>query len=283
MKPSRTDSPPAGLPVTRDLAPAYALSLAIALVMTVASVAGLLYRSAIYPTDELLRSFVANDVVNLIIGVPILLGSLWYARRGKLVGLLFWPGALMYVLYNYVAYVFGTPLSWAFLSYLALVTSSAYTLIGLVASVDGEAVRRRLAGAVPERLSGGILIGLGILMLVRAVGVIAAALTSRTPVAVTELSVLIADFLLAPASVVGGVLLWRRNPLGYVGGAGLLFQSSMLFIGLIIFLLLQPLLTDAPFALVDVVVIFVMGLICFIPFGLFVRGVMKAVSLEATE
>jgi hypothetical protein len=43
---------------------------------------------------------------------------------------------------------------------------------------------------------------------------------------------------------------------------------------LIAFLLLQPILTTAPFALADVVVVFVMGLICFIPFGLFVRGVL---------
>jgi hypothetical protein len=58
-----------------------------------------------------------------------------------------------------------------------------------------------------------------------------------------------------------------------VAGLGLLFQGSMLFIGLIIFLLLQPLLTSAPFSIVDVIVVLVMGLICFIPFGLFVRGV----------
>jgi hypothetical protein len=49
----------------------------------------------------------------------------------------------------------------------------------------------------------------------------------------------------------------------------------MLFIGLIIFLLLQPFLTTAPFVLVDVVVIFIMGMICFIPFALFVRGVVS--------
>jgi hypothetical protein len=50
----------------------------------------------------------------------------------------------------------------------------------------------------------------------------------------------------------------------------------MLFIALIIFLLLQPLLTGVPFAIANVLVIFVMGLICFIPFTLFVRGVMAS-------
>ena len=273
MKTSNTGSSLVSLPVTCNLNIVYAPSLVVALLMAVASITGLLYQPIVYPTAELRQSFVANDVANLFIGLPILLGSMWLTRCGKLLGLLFWPGALMYVLYNYIAYVFSMPLSWVFLLYLTLVTSSAYTLIGLVASVGGEAVQQRLTGAVPEKLSGGILIGLGGLIFIRVVGVIAGALTRQTTVAATELSVLISDFLLAPASIIGGVLLWRRQALGYVVGAGLLFQSSMLFIGLIVFLFLQPLLTTAPFVLADVIVVFVMGLICFIPFGLFVRGV----------
>jgi hypothetical protein len=71
-------------------------------------------------------------------------------------------------------------------------------------------------------------------------------------------------------------LLWRKQALGYVAGAGLLFQTSMLFVGLILVLLLQPLLTNAPFALADVLVVLAMGLIAFIPFGLFLRGLARA-------
>jgi hypothetical protein len=68
------------------------------------------------------------------------------------------------------------------------------------------------------------------------------------------------------------VLLWRRKALGYVSGLGLLFQGSMLFIGLIFIMILQPFLTEAQFSLFDVLVITVMGLVCFIPFALYVRG-----------
>ena len=262
----------ASLPIRRDLTLTYAFSLIIAILMAAASVAGLVYRTIIYPTDELLRTFVSNDVVNLFIGLPILLGSMWLARRGQLLGLLCWPGALFFVLYNYILYVFAMPLNVAFLLHLALVTMSVYTLIGLVASIDGKAVQQRLTGAVPERLAGGVLAGLGLLFFLRVIGVIVNALTSQTPIAETELALHISDFLITPAWVIGGVLLWRRKEFGYVTSLGLLFQASMLFIALIIFLLLQPFLTTAPFVLADVVVIFTMGLICFIPFALFVRG-----------
>ena len=265
----------ANLPIRCNLTLIHALSFIVALLMVAASVAGLQYRTVIYPTDELLRSFVSNDVVNLFIGLPILLGSMWLAWRGKLIGQLLWPGALFFVLYNYLIYVFAMPFNVAFLLHLALVTLCVYTIIGLVASIDGKAVQQRLTGAVPERLTGGVLAGLGLLFFLRVIGVIVNVLTSQTPIAETELALHTADFLITPAWVIGGVLLWRRMEFGYVTGLGLLFQASMLFIGLIIFLLLQPFLTTAPFVLVDVVVIFVMGLICFIPFVLFVHGVVS--------
>jgi hypothetical protein len=51
-----------------------------------------------------------------------------------------------------------------------------------------------------------------------------------------------------------------------------LFQLSMLFIGLIMFLIIQAVLMITPFALGDVIVISIMGLIGLVPFALFVRG-----------
>ena len=48
-----------------------------------------------------------------------------------------------------------------------------------------------------------------------------------------ELGLLIADFIACTAWLIGGILVWRRQALGYVTGTGLLFSTSMLFIGLI--------------------------------------------------
>jgi hypothetical protein len=83
----------------------------------------------------------------------------------------------------------------------------------------------------------------------------------------------IADFLITPTWVIGGILLWRRTKLGYAVSLGLFFQASMLFIGLIAFLMLQPLLTGANFRVSDAVVIFIMSLICLIPLVLFLRSI----------
>ena len=261
------------LPITRHLTLAYVLSLVVALLMSAASLAGLLFQSAVYPTDAMRRSFVPTDVVNLLIGLPILLGSLWLARRRKLIGLLCWPGALFFVLYNYATYLVAVPFNALFPAYLALVTLSAYTLIGVVTSIDGAAVRRRLMGAVPARTAGGILAVIALLSAVRQIAVIVTALTSQTPVTSLEVAQWIADLAVGmPPLLVGGFLLWRREALGYVAGVGLLLVGSMLFIGLIPVMVFQALASVAPIDVVGIVIVLVAGSICFIPFALFVRG-----------
>jgi hypothetical protein len=172
------------------------------------------------------------------------------------------------------------PFNVAFLLHLALVGLSAYALIGLLANIEGKTVQQQLAGFVPERLVGGILAGLGLLFFLRAISLLGNALIVQTPMAETEVALNATDSLTAPAWVLCGILLWRRREFGYVTGLSLLFQASLLFIGLIVFLLIQPILTTAAFSLVDVAVVFVMGLICFVPFALYVRGVVLSTKRQ---
>ncbi len=258
------------LPVTRPLAREYPLSLVIALLMTAASLAGLLAPHSLYPSAELRHGFVSNDVVNLVLGLPLLLAAPALTRRGKLLGLLFWPGALFYVTYNYIAYAIAMPLTWQFVLYLALVGLSAYTIVRLLKNIDGAAVQAQLQGRVTERFGAGVLMGFGLLFFLRAV-----AEFFDGAAGMPEFGVLVADGLITPFWILGGLYLWRKQPLGYVAGAGLLFQASMLFVALLVFFVLQPFVAAVPFPVVDFVVIFVMGFVCFVPLGLFVRGIAK--------
>ena len=271
-----TGAPSNDLPVTNSLKLGYIFSLLIAILTVFTSLTSIIFKARVYPSEELLQSFLPNDIVNLLIGLPILLGSMWLARRGSLIGLLFWPGAILFGLYNYLIYLFGMPFGAMYPFHLVLVTLSIYTLIGLVASIDSTAVKQRLAGRVPERLAGGVLIVAGAAFGLMALIAIEIAELSDTNLPKSELALSTSDFIVSVAWIIGGVLLWRRQPLGYVGGTGLLFNLSMLFVGLLAVLLLQPLLTDAPFNATDVIAVFIMTAISFIPLILFIRGARKS-------
>jgi hypothetical protein len=266
-------NPTADLPTTRPLTFAYVLSLVIALFIAIASVVGILYRTLVYPTHELLLSQVPLDAVNLVIGLPVLLGSVWLAQRGKLIGLLCWPGALLYVLYIYITCVIGVPFGVLFLPHLLLVTLSAYTAIGLVASIDSEAVAQRLIGKVPARIAGGILFAAALLFLLRQIGLIITALTTQTPVDTGDPTWISDVTVLCPTWLVGGMWLWQRKSMGYTAGAGLLLLAGVLFIGAIFPFAYPALSTGAPVDVGGVVFLSIMGAICLVPFGFFVRGV----------
>jgi hypothetical protein len=277
------------LPLKQGITRVWNLSIILAIFLGVMSLIGLIFRDSIYTSEEQIRAFLANDIINLIVEVPILLVSMWLTRGGKLVGLLLWPGALLYVLYNYITYVVGLPFGTITLIYLALVLLSAFLIFDLMRvllsaflifdlmrRIDLHLVKERLAGAVWERISGWILVLFGALFLFRAIAIIVEAFMNQTALPISEIGLLIADLALSVVWILGGILLLKRTPLGYASGLGLLFLGSMLFVGLALILLLQPLLiTDAQFASVDVIVVLIMGSICFIPFGLFLRGVLS--------
>ena len=267
---SRFDS----LPLKHNLKPATVISVIVALSMTVLSVASLLFPDSLYTTEELRQAYLANDAVNLLIGLPILLGTVWLTRRGKLIGLLCWPGALLYTFYNYIAYVFGMPFSGFTLAFILLVLLSAYPAFSLLKNIDWERLKTQLAGSVSERFSGGALVFFGVGFFFLAAGVITGANADEATTSMTEVGVAIADIVLSMLLFVGGILLFRRKALGYASGMGLLFAASALFVGVILVVLFQPLLTNAPFVLEDVIVLSGMTLISFIPTGLFMRGVL---------
>ena len=263
-----------GFPIKKSIANIQAGAIVVAVLMAVMSLIGLIFTDRIYPTDELSYSYLTNDLINLLIGLPILLGVIWLARRGKLVGLLFWPGALLYALYNYTAMLVGVPFGWPTLVFAALVLLNTYLLFDLLRSIDGEAVQTRLKGAIFEKFSGGALALFGVLFFFLAAGVVGEAGASQA-VAMPDVGVAVADMVLSAFLVAGGVLFFLRKPLGYAGGPGMLFAAMMLFIAVILVVTIRPYLSGAAFNWSDLIALGSMAIVCFIPFGLMTRGIVS--------
>jgi hypothetical protein len=271
------------LPLKRSLTDAANLSQIAVVLMAAASLAGLIFPSALYATIELQQSYLTNDVVNLVVGLPVLAGAIWFARRGSLLGLLLWPGALLYVVYNYLAYAFGNPLGWLTFISLFLVLISALAIINLVGCIDQDEVKALLTDIAPRRSAGVVMIVFGIFFIFRTVGIISTAIGEQTQLPISEVGLAVADVTLSVLWVFGGALLLLRHSLGYLSGLGLLFAAGTLFIGLLIYFFLEPFLLDAYFAWVDFLVVLLMSLICFVPFGLYAQAIRKSISNEVED
>jgi hypothetical protein len=236
------------LPVRRDLSLAYLASLLAAALMAVASAVGIvLAHAGIYGGDPaVVAVFAGQDVANFVVGLPILVGMVWLARRGSLVGLLLWPGAVFYVLYTYALYLLGAPFNALFLVYVSLVVLSAYTTIGVVSRIDADVVRKQFRRA-PARTVGGVLVGVGLLATAGLAALVVPALGNPASVDPLLHARWIVDFTVGnPVLLIGGVLLWRRSGLGYATAASLLFLSGANGVAFAVGAVLGALMTATP-------------------------------------
>lgn len=261
--------------VTRDLALAYLGSLLVALGIGVASGTGLLSDARSLDGDaSLVLVSRGADVANLVLVVPLLLGAMWLARRGSLFGLLLWPGALFYALYAYVPYLVGAPFDGLFFVYAGLVTLSAFTIIGIAATIDGQEIRRRLAEA-PARGIGAALVVIAVAAYAGLAGTAITALGDPAGEAATR-PLAVADWALGtPVLLAGGLLLWRRVSLGYVAAPGLLLVSGLGGVVFAVAAIVGSLLSGPP---TDPPVIAIHLVISVLSFGLLAVFVRRATS-----
>jgi hypothetical protein len=105
-------------------------------------------------------AFLGQDALSLIVGLPLLLGSITLARRGSLSGLLLWMGALFYNAYSYAFYPLSPEFNALYLAYIAIVSASLYGLVYLLMSVNAEAIKSRFSARTPVRLVGGFMMAM---------------------------------------------------------------------------------------------------------------------------
>ena len=217
------------MPLKNRLTFAYALSGLLCVLLLISSVVGLLYGSrGLYDSyPAALAGLVGQDGVTLVLGIPLLIISVWLTGRGSTSGLLVWSGALFYFAYSYYFYVIGG-FNALFLVYIAIVSTSLYGLLILLFAVDPEELRGRFGSRAPARLVGSFFISISLLFALMWGGmVISSAVAGTRPDEVLRSVVIIDCTVLLPLLFFGGVRLWRREIWGYVLGGPLLTKLAM--------------------------------------------------------
>jgi hypothetical protein len=217
------------LPVIRSLTFPFVLSSIVAALLLISSIAGLLFgqRGLYEPNPATLPSFLTQDVITLVVVVPLLVTCLWLVRRGSVRGLLVWMGTFFYIAYAYSFAVLGTWLPPLFLVYVAIVSMSVYSLIFVLMSTDAEAVRGRFSDQTPVRWAGGFLMVMSLLLATLWVAMIVGDTLSGTQPKSTLFVIWPLDLVIAlPALFWGGLWLWRRQALGYVVGGIVLMKAA---------------------------------------------------------
>lgn len=182
-----------------------------------------LYGKGIYQKDSVsvAAQGLASDFVTLVIAIPLLIGSAYFALRGSFRGRLFLTGTLGYFLYTYVSYTFLWMYNSLFLVYVMLMTASFYAFVIMMLSFDMKDVPNHYSKQLPVRFLSGfqffIAFAIGMLWL----GKIGTAITSgAAPVGLEHYTTLVIQGMdlgfIVPTAVFSGISLLKRKPIGYL-------------------------------------------------------------------
>jgi hypothetical protein len=236
-------------------------------------VVSILFSHSIYNTIELYNAFAANDIVNLILGVTILFLVMWLIRKNKAIGLFCLSGNLLFVIYNHIAYMIASRNIYSYIANSLILILAIISIVLLNKTINGKSVYVLLNDILPRKTFGSLIIGLGLVFLIRSIIGVINHYNGQALLTIPELAVNISDMFVCSFWVVMGVLLLAKKHLGYSTIIGIYFQASFLFVGLILFLILNPIVCNVKFSAADLITIAIMSLICIIPFGFIVNKV----------
>ena len=144
-----TTQPSSGM--TATLRTATRLAWATSVLALVAALWTFVDRGLLHGPEAMQGSARGTALVLGGLAVPVLLDSVWWARQGSRGALILWAGALLYVIYNAVLFLFLTPFNAAFLLYVALLGSALWATGYLLAAPETWQVGREVAKRAPVR------------------------------------------------------------------------------------------------------------------------------------
>ncbi|HEX7555196.1 MAG TPA: hypothetical protein VF338_01130 [Leptolinea sp.] len=176
-----------------------------------------------------------NDLITLVVGLPLLLISTILAFRGSLRGRLLLTGTLGFFLYTYMSMSMLAAYNNLFMVYVALFGLSLYAFILCMLSFD----LADLPGHFSDNLQRGWMAGFmfvtaAFLVLAWLGRIILPLFTNSTPALenTTTLVIQAMDLvLIVPLAVLSGILLLKRSAWGYLLGSVFILKSITMGLG----------------------------------------------------
>lgn len=202
-----------------DLSVAYWLTGAVAVAMAVAAAGGAFAPDWLYRDNPLVSAtFRGQDVVTLLVAVPLLVLGLVREVRGAASGRVLWLAMLFYALYSYLFYAVGAAFNAFFLLYLAIVGLALYALLCSVPRLGSDGADTSTAArVVGVTYLLVVAAGLGLLWVGMSLGYLVTGMVPAPIVASghpTGVVFAIDLVFLVPPMVIGAVGLLRRRAFG---------------------------------------------------------------------
>lgn len=182
-----------------------------------------IYGKGLYRNDSVsvAAQGIAQDIVTIILGLPLLITSLYFSRKGLLKGRLLLSGTLGYFLYTYTSYSFLWMYNSLFLIYVILMSTSFFAFLLTMMSFDIENLPHYFNEKLPVNFLGGFFIFIGISIGLMWLGRIVPPLLAHSiPPSLEHYTTLPIQALdlgfIVPVAILTGILIIKKKPFGYL-------------------------------------------------------------------
>lgn len=205
-----------------------------------------IYGKGLYKNDSIaiVAQGIAQDIVTIVLAIPLLIVSLWLSRKGSLKGRLLLTGTLGYFLYTYVSYTFLWMYNSMFLIYVILMSASFFAFTLSMMSFDLENLSTAFNENMPVRFVGGFQIFFAIALGMLWLGKIGPALMNGTiPSGLDHYTTLVIQGMdlgfIVSVAFLSGVLLLKRKPFGYLLSSVIIMKGFTMGIAITAMIIMQ--------------------------------------------
>lgn len=212
----------------------YINSIFIAILAGIATLSGLFWKGLYkHETVSMAAQAMGQDVITLLIGIPVLLGSLYLIQKNSLRGSLIWMGTIFYFLYSYASMSFLASYNQLFLVYVALFSLSLYTFVYGLLSLNVRTIKESTSPGKTSKIAGAFLIFSGAIVALMWIKMIVdSLLTGIAPSALESYTTLVIQALdigvVFPATLIAGILILKGKEWGYALVSILLIKASLM-------------------------------------------------------
>ncbi|MBM7686900.1 hypothetical protein [Defluviitalea raffinosedens] len=164
---------------------------------------------------------IASDFVTLVMGVPLLILSLYLSLKESFKGKILLTGTLSYFLYTYMSYTFLWMYNKFFIIYVMLMSASLYAFILSISSFDIENIKLNFSEKLPVKFLGGYQIFIGVMIGMLWLGKIAPSIIGdKVPVGLEHYTTLVIQGMdlgiIVPTAILSGIFLIKRKAIGFL-------------------------------------------------------------------
>ncbi|RPI78192.1 MAG: hypothetical protein EHM41_26045, partial [Chloroflexi bacterium] len=127
------------------------LTAPICVLLAIAAGSGVFIKWLYRDAPGLVAQAIGQDLVSLVVVLPVLIITAILARRGSVRARLIWLGGIAYLVYTYTSFAFAIKYNPLFLVYIALLGCSLYALISGLATLNLVGGKACFAGTTPTR------------------------------------------------------------------------------------------------------------------------------------